>query len=106
MFPATKKIVPDTLADMSVPAVRLTEEDADVQGYLSFQVISGPPVYMMWRLGDAGVPSAQDVVDTGFVVGPDTGMPISVQDPAAPSNPARLYLANAGGGESDFRAFA
>lgn len=103
MFNAAKT-VPDTSGDMTVAAAQLSAEPSDIHGYMSMQVITGSDVYMMWRLGAAAVPTAADVVAAGFVVG-STGSPISVQDPANPADPSRLYLATVTGAAT-FRAFA
>jgi len=106
MFSA-QKTVPDTSLDMSVAAVQLTTVSGNIGGYLSFIVLSGPTVFCLWRLGDASAPTAAEVVAGGFPVHPNTGQPISVQDPADPADPSRLYLAcETGGGGSDLRAWA
>ncbi len=106
MFQA-RKIVPDTSADMNVAAAQLTASSANIGGYLSLLVNSGPKVWCYWRLGDAAAPTAAEVVAGGFPVHSGTTQPISVQDPADPADPSRLYLAcETGGGGSDFCAFA
>jgi hypothetical protein len=108
MFNA-QKTVPN-VSDTNQAAVRLSDEPGTLPGYVSFTVNTGPTVYAWWKLDEsADPPTIAHVLANGYPIGGSKTEPISIQDPANPGDPSKLYLAveySMMGSDADFRAFS